>query len=295
MTLGFYLGRPTRKPVDLTLTEMLELSGGVGWELARAAVQAWDPRHDGPPDPAPEDAEYRHTVMQSQVHRRLLARAVEQLDVYELARFYGHLSRRHLAAEMDARVARTMRTLLAAGIGALGLPCATPEGVRDDGSGRRRWASDDTSRKSLGGEPGGAAGPQRGAARAPAGRRGTRADGDRPRAPVPARGGGARKAAVAEHLGVDPRQLILTAGVDEAADLCILELGDPYTITPGFDGYGDRAAALNHRCRAFALTAEHTLPRELLDAVTAGRLVMLASPNNPTANAFAAQSLRALL
>ncbi len=143
MTLGFYLGRPTRKPVDLTLTEMLDLTGGVGWELARAAVSAWDPRHDGPPDPAPEDPEYRHAVMQSEVHRRLLARAVEQLDVYELARFYGHLSRRHLATEAgrhapsaripvsanaDARTARAMRTLLAAGIGALGLPCARPQG-----------------------------------------------------------------------------------------------------------------------------------------------------------------------
>ncbi len=127
VTLGFYLGRPTRKPVDLTLTEMLDLTGGVGWELARAAVSAWDPRHDGPPDPAPEHAEYRHTVMQSAVHRRLLARAVEQLDVYELARFYRHLSRRYLATAADARTARVMRTLLTAGMGALGLPCA-PEG-----------------------------------------------------------------------------------------------------------------------------------------------------------------------
>jgi arginyl-tRNA synthetase len=129
VTLGFYLGRPTRRPVDITLTEMLDLAGGVGWELARAAVSAWDPRHDGPPDPAPEDAEYRHAVMQSQVHRRLLARAVEQLDVYELARFYGHLSRRYLASESDAdaRTARAMRTVVAAGIGALGLPCAVPE------------------------------------------------------------------------------------------------------------------------------------------------------------------------
>ena len=127
ISLGFYLGRPTRKPVDLTLTEMLDLTGGVGWELARAAVSAWDPRHDGPPDPAPEDAVYRHTVLQSQVHRRLLARAVEQLDVYELARFYGHLSRRHLATNVDARTARAMRSLLAAGMGALGLPCARPE------------------------------------------------------------------------------------------------------------------------------------------------------------------------
>jgi arginyl-tRNA synthetase len=128
VTLGFYLGRPTRKPVDLTLAEMLDLAGGVGWELARAAVSAWDPRHDGSPDPAPEDGEYRHAVMQSEVHRRLLARAVEQLDVYELARFYGHLSRRYLTSEADARTARAMRTLLAAGMGALGLPCAVPEG-----------------------------------------------------------------------------------------------------------------------------------------------------------------------
>lgn len=91
-------------------------------------MSAWDPRHDGPPDPAPEDAEYRHAVMQSEVHRRLLTRAVEQLDVYELARFYGHLSRRFLSADADARTARAMRTLLAAGIGALGLPCARPRG-----------------------------------------------------------------------------------------------------------------------------------------------------------------------
>jgi arginyl-tRNA synthetase len=128
VTLGFYLGRPTRRPVDLTLTEMLDLTGGVGWELARAAVSAWDPRHDGPPDPAPEDGEYRHAVMQSEIHRRLLARAVEQLDVYELARFYGHLSHRYLTSEADARTARAMRTLLAAGMSALGLPCAVPEG-----------------------------------------------------------------------------------------------------------------------------------------------------------------------
>jgi histidinol-phosphate aminotransferase len=101
-------------------------------------------------------------------------------------------------------------------------------------------------------------------------------------------------AAAADHLGVDPQQLILTTGVDEATDLCILELGDPYTVVPGFDGYGDRAAALNHRCTAWALTAEYALPAQLIEAA-AGRLVMVASPNNPTANAFAPELLRALL
>jgi hypothetical protein len=124
IALGLYLGRPTRKPVDLTLSEMLELRGGIGWELARAAAHAWSPRYDGRPDPAPEDPRYRQTVLQSQFHRQLLGRAVGQLDVYELARFYGHLSRRYLATPADGRVARAMRTLLAAGLGALGLPGA---------------------------------------------------------------------------------------------------------------------------------------------------------------------------
>ncbi len=102
-------------------------------------------------------------------------------------------------------------------------------------------------------------------------------------------------AAAASHLGVAPERVILTTGVDEAADLCILELGNPHTVTPGFDGYRDRAAALNHRCRAFPLTDEHELPEELIEAAGPGRLVMLCSPNNPTANAFARESLRAVL
>jgi arginyl-tRNA synthetase len=141
VALGFFLGRPTRKPIDLSLTEMLELRGGVGWDLARASVHAWSPAFDGPPDPAPEEGRYRQTVLRSQIHRRLLGRAVEQLDTYELARFYGHLSRRYLAASAEsnrttscgsgpaqARVARAMRTLLAAGTQALGMPGRTPEG-----------------------------------------------------------------------------------------------------------------------------------------------------------------------
>jgi histidinol-phosphate aminotransferase len=101
--------------------------------------------------------------------------------------------------------------------------------------------------------------------------------------------------AAAAHLGVEPRQAVLTVGVDEATDLCVLELGDPYTVTPGFDGYGDRAAALNHRARAYALTEEHAVPEELIEATGPGQLVMLSSPNNPTANAFAPDSLRELL
>jgi arginyl-tRNA synthetase len=145
VAMGFYLGRPTRKPVDLTVSEMLDLRGGVGWDLARAAVHAWSHRFDGPPDPAPEEGRYRQTVLRSQAHRQLVERAVEQLDTYELARFYGHLSRRYLAsgegarttngtraADREARVARAMRTLLAAGLDALGLPGATPE---DGGAG----------------------------------------------------------------------------------------------------------------------------------------------------------------
>jgi histidinol-phosphate aminotransferase len=100
--------------------------------------------------------------------------------------------------------------------------------------------------------------------------------------------------AAAAALGVEPERLILTTGVDEAADLCILEFGDPCTVTPGFDGYGDRATALNRRAEAFELTGEYEIPRALIAAAGAGRLVMVASPNNPTGNRFAEESLRAL-
>jgi arginyl-tRNA synthetase len=135
VALGFYLGRPTRQPVDLTLTEMLDLRGGVGWDLARAAAHAWSPRFDGPPDPAPAEGRYRQAVLRSQIHRQLVARAAAQLDPHDVARFYGHLSRRYVAASGEAagtqpeqaRVARAMRTVLGAGMRALGMPAATPQ------------------------------------------------------------------------------------------------------------------------------------------------------------------------
>jgi hypothetical protein len=139
VALGFYLGRPTRQPVDLTLTEMLDLRGGVGWDLARAAVHAWSPRFDGPPDPVPAEGGYRQVVLRSQIHRELVARAAAQLDPYEVARFYGHLSRRYVAESGEAagatreqaRVARAMRTVLGAGMRALGMPAATPQDGAD--------------------------------------------------------------------------------------------------------------------------------------------------------------------
>ena len=50
------------------------------------------PANDGAADPAPEDPDYRHIVLQAQLHRRNLAVALEDLDLLKYVRYVGHLS-----------------------------------------------------------------------------------------------------------------------------------------------------------------------------------------------------------
>ncbi len=128
---GFCLDRPLVKrlawaPVDV----LLNPDANIGWRIALAWSKAWDPSNDGGegdggnPDaegnPA-NDAAYRFAVLQSQLHRRMLAPAVEALDFVKFVRFLGHLSAWYLAAPPDPRVARTIRATLAAGMSAIGL------------------------------------------------------------------------------------------------------------------------------------------------------------------------------
>ncbi len=124
--LGAVMAHPLNKRLDLTFDQLVSDRSGAGWALARAWADAWHPRHDGVPEPAPEDVHYRYLVVQSQIHRGLLRRAIERLDVEPLVRFYAHLSRWYLEAEPTAPVARLMRTILGRGLGALGLPAAPP-------------------------------------------------------------------------------------------------------------------------------------------------------------------------
>ncbi|WP_203897805.1 aminotransferase class I/II-fold pyridoxal phosphate-dependent enzyme [Virgisporangium aliadipatigenens] len=90
---------------------------------------------------------------------------------------------------------------------------------------------------------------------------------------------------VAAHFGVDPGDVLLTNGVDEAVDLLLHDVAEIWTVAPGFDGYAQRAAVHDR--------AVHTIP---LDdrwqpvapplAFAGSRAVFLAQPNNPTGNLF---------
>lgn len=126
VALGHFLGQPASAPVSLSLERLLDERALGGWVLARAWVEAWDPRFDGPPDPDPDDLAYRFLAVQSQLHRRFVREALETLDVQPLHRFHAHLCRWFLSAPREPRVGRAMRTVLGSGLSALGLAGRRP-------------------------------------------------------------------------------------------------------------------------------------------------------------------------
>ncbi len=123
--LGFFVGRPLQERMTVTLDELLDARRNVGWSLAQAWARACDPRHDGAPDPAPDDAGYRFVLVQSQRHRRLLARCLPALDLLPFVRFHYHLTRWFAGVQATPRIARALRSVLGEGLLALGL--ATPQ------------------------------------------------------------------------------------------------------------------------------------------------------------------------
>jgi arginyl-tRNA synthetase len=124
--LGFFLGRPLRQRVQIDMGELLRSRRNVGWSMAQACARAWDARHDGAPDPDPADPDYRFVLVQSQRHRRLLVKCLEDVDLLALARFHHHLSRWYLRSDPSPRTARAMRAVLGAGLDALGLARREP-------------------------------------------------------------------------------------------------------------------------------------------------------------------------
>jgi hypothetical protein len=120
--LGFCLDRPLVKRLEFApIDALLNPDANIGWRIALAWSRAWDPANDaGEGDPA-NDADYRFGVLQSQLHRRMLAPAVQALDLLKFVRFLGHLSAWHLDAPADPRVGRAMRATLSAGLAAAGL------------------------------------------------------------------------------------------------------------------------------------------------------------------------------
>jgi histidinol-phosphate aminotransferase len=96
------------------------------------------------------------------------------------------------------------------------------------------------------------------------------------------------EAVVAGHLGVEPRELLLTNGVDEAIHLLcetLLEPGDEVLIVvPTFAMYEISAAATGAQVIAVPAGEPFCFPiSDLLSRVTPHtRLIAVANPNNPT-------------
>ena len=114
----------------MSLDELLDPRRNAGWALAQAWARVCDPRHDGDPDPEPEDSGYRFVLVQSQRHRRLLAKGVGELDLLPFVRFHYHLTRWFAGVQATPRIARAMRGVLGEGLGALGLVAPQPAADR---------------------------------------------------------------------------------------------------------------------------------------------------------------------
>lgn len=129
--LGFCLDKPHVKGLILPPTERLvDPEANSAWRIALAWAKAWEARNDGAPDPLPGDSDYRHIVLQSQIHRRNLSVALESLDLLKYYRYLAHLSEWYLERDADPRVGRVMRAILVSGLGALGLVRAGAEAAR---------------------------------------------------------------------------------------------------------------------------------------------------------------------
>lgn len=129
--LGLCLDKPVHKGLAMPpLDGFVDPEHNIGWRIALAWVKAWNPANDGAADPAPDDAAYRHIVLQAQLHRRNLAVALEDLDLLKYVRYLGHLSGWYLDDVHDPRVGRVMRAILLSGLGALGLVRAGADAAR---------------------------------------------------------------------------------------------------------------------------------------------------------------------
>lgn len=121
VALGHVLGEPLAAPVGVSPEQILDPRENAGWTLAEAWAEALQPKYDGHADPAPDEAAYRFLMVQSQLHRRFVAGALDSLDVLPLMRFHTHLSQWFLQTARTPRLARAMRAVLGQGLAALGL------------------------------------------------------------------------------------------------------------------------------------------------------------------------------
>jgi hypothetical protein len=119
---GFMLDRPVNKGLVLPNVSQIVDDSNIGWKIARAWATACDHAHDGAAQPEADHPDYRHLVLQTQLHRRNLKVALENdNDLVKYVRYLGHLSDWYLSEQRPSNVSRVMRTVLTAGMNALGL------------------------------------------------------------------------------------------------------------------------------------------------------------------------------
>jgi hypothetical protein len=129
----FFLAREAAKPIEFSWPRFTDDRHNPAWRVATAWGRAWHGA-EGTPDPDPSDPDYRFTVIQSQMFRRLLYRAVLARDVPILLRYMIQLADSYLPTNANARVDRVMRTALRQALSSLGLLSRT-EGLSASSSG----------------------------------------------------------------------------------------------------------------------------------------------------------------
>jgi arginyl-tRNA synthetase len=120
VALGYFLQHSSSKRIDFDPARLLSLDQSLGWNLACAQA------HRGGSAPlvggeAARDPDYRFAVVQSEMHRRHLRSAVENLDVVPLARYLSHFSRWYQESERSPEVERVSQAIVERGIRGLGL------------------------------------------------------------------------------------------------------------------------------------------------------------------------------
>lgn len=120
VALGYFLLQPTSKRVDFEPEKLLrEEKGSLGWDLAQA--QAHRGTGSSVAGRAADDPDYRFAVVQSELYRRHLRSAVENLDVVPLARYLSHFARWYREGERAPEVDRVAQAVLEQGVRGLGL------------------------------------------------------------------------------------------------------------------------------------------------------------------------------
>ena len=130
--MAWFLLTTTSKGVEFEPELLFEPERSLGWDIVaaqahRAAVPVGAGASGGGATGGgggAEDPDYRFAVVQSEIFRRHLRSAVEELDPVPLARYLSHFARWYGAQERSPRVEAVAQTLLDQGVRGLGLEAA---------------------------------------------------------------------------------------------------------------------------------------------------------------------------